>query len=91
MRERYRRAEAMLYRNVRSLVFNPDTGVRWLADSSAFWYRSESVSGCRFMLVDAGSGRQREAFDHRRVAGALSEALERQVEPFGLPFEAFEV
>ena len=91
MRERYRRAEAMLYRNVRSLVFNLDPKVRWLADSSAFWYRSESVSGRRFVLVDARSGRQTDAFDHRRVAGALSDALERQVAPLGLPFESFEL
>ncbi|MDE0643189.1 MAG: DPP IV N-terminal domain-containing protein [bacterium] len=90
MRERYRRAEAMLYRNVKSLVFNLETPVRWLPDSTAFWYRSESASGYRFLLVDAETGRQRKAFGHRMVAHALSVALGREVEPRRLPFETFE-
>ena len=90
MWERYRRAEAMLHRNAKSLVFNLETPVRWLPDSAAFWYRSESASGHRFMLVDAGSGHQREAFDHRRVARALSAVLGRGVDPLKLPFETFE-
>ena len=90
MRERYRRAEAMLHRNVKSLVFNLETQVRWLPDSTAFWYRSESALGQRFMLVDAEDGHQREAFDHRMVARALSAVLGREVEPRQLPFEAFE-
>ena len=90
MRERYRRAEAMLHRNVKSLVSNLETTVRWLPDSTAFWYRSESASGHRFMLVDAVSGRRREAFDHRAVAAALSKVLGRQVDPQRLPFGTFE-
>lgn len=90
MRERYRRAEAMLHRNVKSLVFNLETPVRWLPDSTAFWYRSEAAWGHRFMLVDAESGRQREAFDHPSVARALSVVLGRTVRPLRLPFEAFE-
>ena len=90
MWERYRRAEAMLYRNAKSLVFNLETKVRWLPDSTAFWYRSESASGHRFMLVDAQTGHQREAFDHRMVARALSAVLERGIEPQRLPFETFE-
>ncbi|WP_420611574.1 DPP IV N-terminal domain-containing protein [Candidatus Spongiisocius sp.] len=90
MRERYRRAEAMLHRNAKSLVFGLETRPRWLPDSTAFWYRAESVSGHRFMLVDAENGHRREAFDHRRVARALSVALGREVEPLRLPFETFE-
>ena len=90
MRERYRRAEAMLHRNVKSLVFNLETKTRWLPDSTAFWYRSESASGHRFMLVDAENGHQREAFDHRRVAQALSMLLGREVESLRLPFATFD-
>lgn len=90
MRQRYRRAEAMLHRNVKSLVYNLETSVHWVPDSSGFWYRSESASGQRFMLVNAATGCQQEAFDHRGVAGALSDALGRSVRPSGLPFETFE-
>ena len=90
MRDRYRRAEAMLHRNVKSLVFNLETKVRWQPDSTTFWYRSESPSGYRFMLVDAESGHQRGAFDHRQVASALSEVLGKLIEPQRLPFETFE-
>ena len=90
MRERYRRAEQMLHRNVKSLVFNLEAAVHWLPDSSAFWYRSESASDQRFMLVDAPTGRQQEAFDHRGVAQALTEALGREVRPSSLPFDTFE-
>ncbi|MXX01443.1 MAG: hypothetical protein F4Z79_07485, partial [Acidimicrobiia bacterium] len=90
MRERYLRAEAMLHRNVKSLVFNLETPVSWLPDSSAFWYRSEWASGQRFMLVEAATGRQWEAFDHRGVARVLSGALGRDIRPDGLPFGTIE-
>ncbi|MDE0188135.1 MAG: DPP IV N-terminal domain-containing protein [bacterium] len=90
MRERYRRAEQMLHRNVRSLVYNLETPVHWFPDSSSFWYRSESASGQRLMLVDAPTGRQQEAFDHRGVAQALTEAMGKEIRPSGLPFQSFE-
>ncbi|MDE0233490.1 MAG: DPP IV N-terminal domain-containing protein [bacterium] len=90
MRERYLRAEAMLHRSVKSLVFNLETPVSWLPDSSAVWFRSESASGQRFMLVDATTGYQQEAFDHRGVARALSDALGREVRLSDLPFDTFE-
>ncbi|MCQ3804420.1 MAG: DPP IV N-terminal domain-containing protein [bacterium] len=90
MWERYRRAEQMLHRNVNSLVFNLQTPVHWLPDSSGFWYRCESASGHRFMLVDAPTGRQQEAFDHRGVARALTQVLAEEVDPAALPFETFE-
>lgn len=91
MRERYQRAEAMLYRNVRSQVLNLETAVRWLPDSTGFWYRSESASGHRFLLVDIRSGRQHDAFDHQAVAQALSAVSGSEVvDPLQLPFETFE-
>ena len=52
-----------------------ETTVHWLPDSSAFWYRCESASGQRFMLVEAATGRQQEAFDHRGVGLTSQQAL----------------
>jgi len=61
---------------------------RWLPGEDRFWYRTTTEDGTRFYLVDAGRRRQAEAFDHQRLAGVLSETLEREIDPGALPFRS---
>lgn len=87
----YRRAERMLTWNTAPLVINEVTDVTWLADSTRFWYRVTRPNGAEFMLVDPVLGTQRPAFDHARLAGALTRmgAGKKSYEAAKLPFKTF--
>jgi dipeptidyl aminopeptidase/acylaminoacyl peptidase len=60
-------------------------------ESDKFWYRVD-LPGKRkeFVLVDAEKGRRAPAFDHARVARALSEKLRRPVAADALPVDSLE-
>ncbi len=63
----------------------------WFADGTCFWYRNDLSEGRRqFILVDAEKGIRRKAFDHARLAAALSEATDVEYDPDHLPFESLE-
>lgn len=64
---------------------------QWLGDNSRFWYRNELSDGAReFVLVDAVKGERKPAFDHARVAAALSRLTGQAVAAGKLPIEALE-
>ncbi len=86
----YARAERFLGSAVSSLVFG--TGVRptWM-DDGRFWYRNTIPAGSEFVLVDPSRGRRERAFDHERLAAALSNAAGEAYTAFNLPFNAFEL
>lgn len=47
----------------------------WFADNTHFWYRNDLPGGKReFIVVDASKGVRAPAFDHERLAKALSDA-----------------
>lgn len=56
----------------------------WVPGEDRFWYRHERSDGHEFVLVDAGSGDRRPAFDHELVGRALG------ADPAALPIERFE-
>ncbi len=62
----------------------------WLPDER-FWYRVRVDVGNEFILVDPDRRRQRPAFDHARLAAALSVAADTAYEPYKLPFQEFEL
>ncbi|MCX7801306.1 MAG: DPP IV N-terminal domain-containing protein, partial [Fimbriimonadales bacterium] len=63
----------------------------WLPGGDRFWYRNDLSGGRReFVLVDAPKGRRAPAFDHARLAEALSRRLGREVRADGLPIDALE-
>lgn len=86
----YARAEQLLSQNARRLVFNVDAQPNWIQGSDRFWYLRESRSGRTFLLVDPVRPAPAPAFDHGRVATALSAALGRRVAANRLPFDTFE-
>src|SRR5947199_21472 len=59
----------------------------WFADNSRFWYRNDLAGGAKeFILVDAPAGTRQPAFDHARLAAALSKAAGKEYAAERLPF-----
>lgn len=58
-------------------------------ETNQFWYRLNlSTNEQEFILVDAIQGKREPAFDHARLAKALSEKTGKTIEPHKLPFDA---
>jgi dipeptidyl-peptidase 4 len=85
----YRRAEAFLSWNVGTLTHRTSVSPNWL-DDERFWYRLQVPGGHEFIRVNAGAGTRERAFDHARLASALSMATGEAYEALRLPFTSFE-
>jgi dipeptidyl aminopeptidase/acylaminoacyl peptidase len=83
----YERAERFLAPRVDSLVLNERVRPTWLGRTDRFWYARDLPDGREVMLVDPAGPRRAPAFDHPRLAAALTEALGRPVEPNRLPVD----
>lgn len=59
----------------------------WIEKTSRFWYRRTVRGGHEFILVDAETQAKRPAFDHERLAAALSAAANQKYTALKLPFE----
>ena len=75
----YRRAEGFLGYRTTPLVMNAGVRPTFLPDGR-FWYRTQRPEGPEFVLVDPVRRTKAPAFDHGRVADALSKASEAQAE-----------
>lgn len=89
-REDYARAERMLPWNAARLVFGIDVEPHWIEGTETFWYRARRPDGVAFVRVDAERGTQDAAFDHGRLAAALSAATGLPYDGQRLPFETIE-
>ena len=69
------------------LVTNLAEDAVWLP-SGRFWYRKSVAGGNSFVLVDPAGPARRPAFDHARLAAAISTGGRRYT-PTRLPFTAF--
>jgi dipeptidyl-peptidase-4 len=96
--EDYQRAERFLPGNVRHLVYVADVTPQWIEKTNRFWYRRVGVkvgSGIginesEFVLVDAEQNTSAPAFDHERLATALSKAAKQEYSATALPFSEIE-
>ena len=84
--EDYQRAERFLPGNVRHLVYVADVSPHWIEKTNRFWYRKAGLKGTEFVLVDAGQNTSAPAFDHERLATALSHAAKQEYSASALPF-----
>ncbi|MPY58574.1 S9 family peptidase [Streptomyces spongiae] len=82
----YARAEQMLAPHRARHVPGSTVTPQWLNGGTRFWYRV----GTRYVVADPAAGTRREAFDHARLAAALSLASGHAVEAADLPFAAIE-
>src|SRR4051812_41706150 len=72
----YAHAEKFMGYNTNPMVYH---AVRpaWLTDDRV-WFRDAGAEGNQFVIVDAASGKREPAFDHAKLAAALSKAAEAQ-------------
>jgi dipeptidyl aminopeptidase/acylaminoacyl peptidase len=86
----YQRAERLLNWNTNDLVAGDQVNPQWLNDGSRFWYRNSTGSGSQFVLVDPARNTRGPAFDHARLAAAMSMANDTSYIPYKLPFQTFD-
>jgi len=85
----YARAESFLGWNASNLVTGDQVVPVWL-EGDRFWYRNHLRDGHEFVLVDPGRSTRSLAFDHHRLAAALSVAADTSYVGTKLPFQEFE-
>jgi dipeptidyl-peptidase 4 len=89
-REDYQRAEEFLPGNLRHHLYVADVTPHWIAKTNHFWYRKVSPKGTEFLLVDPGQNATKPAFDHARLATALSQEAKHEYKATELPFDSFD-
>lgn len=63
----------------------------WFQNNTRFWYRNDLRGGAKeFIVVDAGQGTRQPAFDHQKLAAALSKAAREDYKADKLPFSEIE-
>ena len=85
----YSRADQFMAWNAARLVTGTQVTPRWLS-GDRFWYRNRVGDGHEFVLVDPARTTRGAAFDHARLAAALSMAADTSYVPNKLPFQEFE-
>ncbi|MFO7767581.1 MAG: DPP IV N-terminal domain-containing protein [bacterium] len=85
----YERADR-LPREARASVYHIIETREWIGESHRLWYRIQTREGKQFMLADADLRTRQAAFDHARLAEALSEATGDTIEAADLPFDRIE-
>jgi dipeptidyl aminopeptidase/acylaminoacyl peptidase len=86
----YARAEKWMGYNTNPLVFRAGVRPVWQGDGR-FWYRVTTAEGSEFVMVESASGTKTPAFDHAKLAEALSTAAGSKFDAHHLPFTDFEL
>ena len=84
--EDYAQAEKFLRQHTGSLVFGTTVSPNWMG-GDLFWYRNNIPEGYEFILVDMKKKKRSRAFDHQKLAQALSSAVGETYDPYKLPFQ----
>lgn len=85
----YARAEKFMGYYTNPLVLHAGVSPHWLPDDR-FWYQVTTAAGSEFVLVDPAKGTRTPAFDHAKLAAALSTAANAKYDAQHLPFAEFE-
>ena len=86
----YARAEKWMGYNTNPLVYRSGIRPNWQPDDR-FWYRLVTAEGSEFVMFDPASGTRAPAFDHVKLAAALSAASGAAFDAHHLPFMDFEL
>ncbi len=81
----YERAQS-LRNKFQALAINLPERTNWIEKTDRFWYRKYVKGGNEFVLVDAEKLTKDPAFDHAKLAAALSAASGEKYEALALPF-----
>jgi len=85
----YERAQQFLGGNLEKLVLTADIFPHWVEETDQFWYRKPGIDK-EFVLIDAAKNTRGPAFDHAKLAEALSKSAGKEFHPNRLPFDSFE-
>jgi dipeptidyl aminopeptidase/acylaminoacyl peptidase len=80
----YERAESFLSYNTAPYVDGGNVRPNWLPGNK-FWYRNLNATGSEYIMVDPAKGTRTAAFDHQKLANALSSATGKQYTANRLP------
>ncbi len=81
----YQRAQSLRDKFM-GLAVNVPGQANWIEGTDHFWYRKSVPDGAEFILVDADSLTKKPAFDHEKLAAALSAASGTKYTAQTLPF-----
>ncbi|QDQ02848.1 prolyl oligopeptidase family serine peptidase [Lysinibacillus fusiformis] len=86
----YECAERLLVWNTLKDVLNGKIIPNWFGESECFWYQRD-INTCskQFIVVDPIRKKRKEAFDHEKLANALSLLTGNPYTPYDLPFDSF--
>jgi dipeptidyl aminopeptidase/acylaminoacyl peptidase len=84
----YQRAESFLTANTQKYIDHVAGKPTWLS-GDRFWYRTLTAQGSEFVLVNAVKGSKAPAFNHEKLAQALSAASGKSYTASMLPFQSF--
>ena len=83
----YQRALS-LRRKTANKVYKQRVEPHWFDDNIRFWYKNDLPDKkCEFIIVNAQTGEKNFAFDHKRLAEAISKAFSEQVNADKLPID----
>lgn len=88
--EDYARAERFLPQHVAKLLFQLEIRPNWILQTDTFWYLVQTREGKRFVRVDPVAGTKQDAFNHVRLAAALSRFTQLAYLHNDLPFDSLE-
>ena len=70
------------------LTVNVTTSSGWIGKTHRLWYRHTVKGGAEFVVFDAETKQKRPAFDHMKLASALSTATGKSYSAISLPFNS---
>ncbi|MDM5233819.1 S9 family peptidase [Lysinibacillus pakistanensis] len=89
-RKHYERAEKLLVWNTLKDVLNGKVIPNWIGESECFWYQRDiNTDSKQFIVVDPIRRLKKEAFDHEKLAKALSHSIGKPFTSYDLPFDSF--
>ena len=71
-------------------VYKARIAPHWFQDNTRFWYRNDLHEGKEFIVVEVEKGTRAPAFDHEKLAAALTRAAGRETKGDRLPFSEIE-
>ena len=84
----YQQAESFMIYNTQKFVDHTFSFPNWLS-GDRFWYRTLTPQGSEFILVDPAKATRTPAFDHQKLATAISSATGKNYAASMLPFQYF--
>ena len=90
-KEDYKRAVSFLAKNLNNKkVFNLYIQPNWFPDSSGVWYVTHSVKNKKYIKLSFPDLTKSDLFDHQKLATALSDSLEGEINANMLPITKIE-